>query len=390
MIERLPDELLIEVLDFRDVPSRIHLARGNKALQQRVYRDCSQAWETIDFSELTDKQTESITDAALSILLSRVNAKDVTKHLSLESCSAIRGNGIIPLQGSRVLESVRLTGALVDKNPAPLLSILQMCIPYKLVFVKLTETAYASDIAKEFTRHLRQAKLLQAQDQGTLCARCQEPVADPSQQVVPDIQGLPLHRCLSCSNDFCRGGNCPVNVRECSDCTNTCCSECDDIFQCGFCLKSFCTFYCDGEDFCDECIRLFCTNCYENHDCPLECRICGETRVCYECSNNRHECENEDSRICDDCWLNKPCSVCNDHICYICNLGAKCESCSTVVCNNAECSQNVQVCGAPSCEKGFCTNCAVTQRDVTAAMKFIARSIAWTARSVACVTVSHV
>lgn len=159
-MEQLPTEVLSRLLDFLTIPSRIQLARGNTTLQQRVYRECPLAWETMNFvSSLSYDQRFSFGDLQLSTLLTRVNAIEVTKNLNLTSCLAIRGSGLFPLQGSRVLESVELRHTSIGKNPAPSLSFLQTCIPYKLVHVSLDDDSLRSDNAKDFMHLFSSSKI---------------------------------------------------------------------------------------------------------------------------------------------------------------------------------------------------------------------------------------
>ena len=51
MMEMLPVETLTHVLKLLDIPSRVKLASCNHTLQQRVYRECSEAWKEVNFIE---------------------------------------------------------------------------------------------------------------------------------------------------------------------------------------------------------------------------------------------------------------------------------------------------------------------------------------------------
>lgn len=124
MLERLPTETLVNMLSFNDIPTKVKLARCNLTLQQRVYRECPQAWESVCFCKFTfyaQDVCRRMTDLQLSILLTRVSAREVTKELDLTRCKLTRGQGLRPLQQSQVLERVDLYGTNAENDPAPFL-----------------------------------------------------------------------------------------------------------------------------------------------------------------------------------------------------------------------------------------------------------------------------
>ena len=115
-MERLPTEILVKVLLYLDIPAKVKLARCNLTLQQRVYRDCSDAWAFMQFyygllrirRHGNTYPHSRLTDLKLSTLLTRINAREIVKHLDLENCDNIRGSGLAPLRNLRVLERVNL------------------------------------------------------------------------------------------------------------------------------------------------------------------------------------------------------------------------------------------------------------------------------------------
>lgn len=141
MMEALPVDLLTHTLVFMDVSSRAKLASCNASLQARIYHDCAKAWETIDLPFYT-----RMTDLELSLLLTKVNARQRTKSFNLTHCLFIQGTGLMPLRMSRVLETVNLHKSEAWRNPTPALSILRYSIPYKLMDVILDELVLDSDI----------------------------------------------------------------------------------------------------------------------------------------------------------------------------------------------------------------------------------------------------
>jgi hypothetical protein len=53
-MEQLPVETLTHALKLLDISSRVKLASCNHTLQQRVYRECSEAWKKLKFYDRTD------------------------------------------------------------------------------------------------------------------------------------------------------------------------------------------------------------------------------------------------------------------------------------------------------------------------------------------------
>jgi len=137
IMEELPTETMVHILDFADIPTRLQLARCNLSLQRRVYHECQQAWLVVDFSHIKDTSRECLTDEQLSRLLVRFDARNVTRKLNLESCSDIYGSGLAPLRHSRVLEQVVLRGTFAKYRPDPFLWILLTMFPYELFEVSL-------------------------------------------------------------------------------------------------------------------------------------------------------------------------------------------------------------------------------------------------------------
>ena len=199
MMETLPVDALSHSLLFMDIPTRIKLASLNKTMQRRVYEECKQAWATIDSYSLYPFQ-ESLSDLDLSRLLEKVNAREITKILDLYHCEKLRGNGLTPLRNSRVSETVDLRWTEADRDPMPFLTILRSSIPYNLTDVTLVhyEEGFKSDAFKEFISSLREAQSKRAQEQGTVCASCQQRAQERTSH------GLPMSCCSAvkrCSAD---------------------------------------------------------------------------------------------------------------------------------------------------------------------------------------------
>ena len=83
MMDTLPVDSLTHCLLFMDISTRIKLASLNKTMQRRVYEECKQAWVEIDTIGLPYFIRKSLSDLALSRLLTKVNAREVTRVLKL-------------------------------------------------------------------------------------------------------------------------------------------------------------------------------------------------------------------------------------------------------------------------------------------------------------------
>jgi hypothetical protein len=80
----------------------------------------------------------ALADFQLHALLERVNAARATRSLHLQFYSIITGLGLIPLMGSRVLETVDLRGGIsTGLDDSVVAGILGSMLPYKLETVKL-------------------------------------------------------------------------------------------------------------------------------------------------------------------------------------------------------------------------------------------------------------
>ena len=143
------------LMDFMDIPSRVKLARCNTSLQRQVYQECRRAWIEIRFGAMAEVHRDNVTDRDLSILIARVNAREVTRLIGLQNCRKIDGSGLTPLKNSRVLHLVDLLATNMSDNPVPaqhdFIHIL-CCNPSRRIFSK------PSDIILDFMRQPRQGK----------------------------------------------------------------------------------------------------------------------------------------------------------------------------------------------------------------------------------------
>lgn len=173
-MEHLPTEILVRILLFLDIPAKVKLARCNLTLQQRVYRDCSDAWTFMQFYTYGYGGPHlHLTDLELSTLFTRINAREVVKQLDLEDCGNIRGSGLAPLRNSRVLERVNVENTKFYPNPSVALNILYSSIPYNLSQVLMDKHCESDVFSVQFMRHLHEGRSAKARE--TMCSSCRNP-----------------------------------------------------------------------------------------------------------------------------------------------------------------------------------------------------------------------
>jgi hypothetical protein len=264
MIEKLPVDLMVRINQFLELPDRIRLASCNKQLQTLVYQECSPLWCDIDFSRVDYyKARQHLTDAMLSSLLTRVNAKTVTKSLNVDLCTELIGTGLEPLKESATLEKIimRLVRMREDVFIPALRTIM---IPFKLkqVFYRPENYAALQGTAPSgftnFLWDLRGARLQGAREAKLTCSACNMSVVNDARQVVPNGCGVSPTCCGTCSRHFCRQVHCPMGVTDCDFCGDTSCDECSKVTRCPACLG-----YC-----CDECEPIVSCNFCSNVSCP--------------------------------------------------------------------------------------------------------------------------
>ena len=284
-LERLPPDIMTNILGFVDLAVRVRLASCSTILRQLVFKDCPALWIKIDFSDVYYSHRLRFTDEMLASLLTRVDARLVTENLSLVDCVKIRGTGLAPLRYSRVLEYIDVTGCnhQNEDDLAATVRILRTMIPYKLFGVIFDPEEKHSKAHNRFRRDLRAAKLKQAQDQNVLCSECQYPVSDPSRQLVARETGLPSTRCSGCRSHFCRASSCSVAIFDCAECGDASCEKCDLVERCCKCNESFCE-RCSCLEDCDACGEAYCLNCSSFK----MCFCCGELQ-CQRCDDEEHD-----------------------------------------------------------------------------------------------------
>lgn len=373
MMEQLPVDIMTNIVDVLDIPSRVKLARCNQALQQRVYRDCSKAWVRVFFSAMDRTARKRLSDVDLARLLIRFNAREVTRGLSLINCRAIMGAGLKPLRHSRVLRNIALIGTGAAMNPTPFIWHLRTMLPHELSSVVFYNACAAnpSHCVLDFMQSLREAVAERAKMEKIRCDCCKQPVADESRQIVPSKFGAPEITCLWCKDSFCGRACCRIGLQECNACGYACCDECSGILRCEFgCGKSFCCIPCKHSklDKCGGCEKVCCSDC----EGLEECDYCGDGKMCITCGFHPDVCGNN-CRLCGDCHSLGTCAACNDKFCINCENDStrQCSQCLRVFCEKPSCFELWEECVA--CESSFCKECQSFEYCVRCDTTFCAR-----------------
>lgn len=324
-IDKLPSGVMVH--DFLELPDRIRSVSSSKLLQKLIFQECSPLWRDIDFGALEYESKVALTDDALSSLLVRVSAKTVTRSLNLNYCHSIKGTGLKPLSGSKVLEKLSAQqGHSVSLDQGAVIATLRTMFPFNLFHVFLNKTHRPPlPVFLDFIRDFRAARLQRARDQHIVCSACHEPVVNDSRQLVANnSSGIPLTECGTCRLDFCRHGSCRIGMVDCDCCGVASCGTCENIGQCCQCQNSYCE-NCDTIYSCD--------------DCPdgsgLSCNGCSKT-LCGDCDETRggsfRYCDSCSEMFCWDCRQVIFCPACDMNLCVQCGNFNFLYCCGEMVC----------------------------------------------------------
>jgi hypothetical protein len=143
---------MVRISIFPKLPCRTLLASTNKPLQKLIFQYCIPLWREINVPDLPYTATRIFTDDMLSSLLIRVNAKSVTRTISVKDCKYIRGTALEPLRGSQVLEFSR--GIDLD-TVLPILRTMMILV--KLFHLRLSLLRGEAEVFTSFLRDLRDA-----------------------------------------------------------------------------------------------------------------------------------------------------------------------------------------------------------------------------------------
>ena len=401
----IPDDVTRCLLTSLSLSSLVKLSVCSKTLAESVYSR-SYLWEKIDLERLSYRQRPALTDRSLHRLLEAVNAKEITKSLSIRCCTKIQGFGLEPLRGSHVLEELDL------RNKCPydsmngktgledsfVVNLLGTMMPFarpthdncrsgltaRLFTVRFNAQEKpplvngvntANRIQDCFHSYGQVKKFLDSFD-GSLkdrlwidrvpCSHCDEPLVEkvPCNQF--ETKEAAALRCFECSKISCGQNECPstkrcqkcfsdlccVNIDTCDECRIAKCSNCDDIEKCqGPCERTLCDCCCSVWE-CDHCHKSFCEGCKDLmfcHKCEkFFCIGCIEVSPC---GDGWGDCD-----FCSRCLPDpNECSRCARVFCEICDPEelALCDGCDELVC--IYCEDLSDPCGG--CKGMFCSKC---------------------------------
>jgi len=343
-VERLPAEVMTDVLEYVDISVRVKLASCNTRLEQLVYRDCPSLWVDLDLSN------RDFHEWRLDTFLRQIKAREVTRSLCLRGCKSRTGwEQLMPLRRSQVLERIDVRGwAYPVPNPDRLLNILRTTFPYSLTdvrFPKFQPQRQANKVDR-FLKKLRAKNFQSAREQGLLCHACQGAVAD--EHLVATDTGYPGIYCGACRNSFCRRHGCTMGVTVCTSCNDPFCDDCDEIRVCLLCERNVCKV-CGRNRTCDTCHSYRCGRCTVVHVCSIckkaECFTCDELdiRKCWKCENF----------FCPDCQKVSSCNHCGSYTCSTCADVNHCPGCEEHFCSRCS-EQGISCsCGIPLCPRGM-------------------------------------
>ena len=401
----IPDDVTRCLLTSLSLSSLVKLSVCSKTLAESVYSR-SYLWEKIDLETLSYHQRNDFSDRSLHRLLEAVNAKAITKSLSISRCAKIQGFGLEPLRGSHAIEELDL------RNKCPydsingktgledsfVVNLLGTMMPFarpthdncrsgltaRLFTVRFNAQKKpplvngvntANRIQDCFHSYGQVKKFLDSFD-GSLkdrlwidrvpCCHCNEPLVGriPCNQF--ETKEAAALRCFECSKISCGQNECPstkrcqkcfsdlccVNIDTCDECRIPMCSSCYEIEKCqGPCSRNLCECCCSVLE-CDHCHKSFCEGCKDLmfcHKCDkFFCPDCIEVSPCGEGYG--------DCWFCSRCIPNpNKCSICESVFCSDCDPDelALCDGCDEVVC--ICCEDLSDPCGG--CKGMFCSKC---------------------------------
>lgn len=398
-MEQLPVDVLVGVLEFSTLAERIQLGRCSKILLNTISKDFTLLWVEINLEGAVN-----LTDNMLEALLTRVNARSVTKNINLAGCSSlVDGNCLAPLRSSHVLERVNIcTGCplrVVNEFERDALKVLRTSIPFRLRSVKFSTVHALQDqddrsfhalgdklwygsrgvfVRREsFISKMRAEQRKQALQDKIACQSCGQFVCEENEQVIPRLVGLPSSQCIGeCGKYYCCKPNCPEEMLDCRFCGDACCQSCDMIgrcmdcscascvqcgptFSCDACSETFC-FSCQAKESCGGCDRVVCGGCFAEEELEREyvCSKCTEW-LCSQCESNLATCLECNFNFCLNCIGTYICDCCQASdgwfTCSDCKPVTPCGQCGMRVCSPV---RDCEACDKKSLCKGCVWSCA--------------------------------
>mmetsp|Transcript_41715 Transcript_41715/g.126570 ORF Transcript_41715/g.126570 Transcript_41715/m.126570 type:complete len:573 (-) Transcript_41715:154-1872(-) len=387
------------VLQFADFRSRLALSACSKMMRCYIFRHCSWMWVDVDFINMGNwdfrqNALPHLSDKQLRALLVNIDARQVTRNLSLRGCTAVTGLGLDPLRGSRALELIDLRLGSTDHcipgetglEEESILSILSSMPPFTVRVKDMLDPrqnctksmrglsvvlfrAQNSDrrglgsfnaTLQSWLDNFHTIKALQIEMDRMKCDHCFVALAEKIPESCFENEASRSF-CASCKSTSCGVGSCPT-TGECDRCNAVFCESCTSVDWCSGCRLSLCS-KCTFVAFCTDCNESFCTECRDVSECivceRLRCEECVDKLYCISCGDcsckscsvmiKCHECE---LRFCPDCDETLTCNKCNERYCFECRIVSEC-----IVCNKWSCESCVEKRYCESCCKSTCVDC---------------------------------
>ena len=337
------------------------LANGGKKVNCiRYRRPYEELWNELNFLDLDESLRMKLTDGDIAGVLTCLDAVNRLKTLRLSGCIKIRGDGLVPLCGSLVLNNVDLSIVPIEKGSTPMLSI-DAVLPILESIVEMNQNSLHNvhipkvwlDSYNEklhnfyFEKQLlpnvhlgrgtellsldekRRRYLLEYPNAGKSmyrkkmeCCEClRRSNYTYGELNITCESDIPIEVCPGCGAKYCTA---KPNTSSCSDCAEHEYSDCseDEIKTCDICEKKRCPM-CTVEIFrCNCCDKYICDGeCGHKLECAGDCEESWEVSNCKDCAAN-------DTNACT-----KQCRECNEAYCDLCepemtHLGdVVCQSC---------------------------------------------------------------
>lgn len=261
---------------------------------------------------------EQIDDQDIHALLMFINAPEKLKRLNFTlnyQCSKVKGIGLQPLHGSRVIEQISLTFHKGSSHMETILPILRSIIRTdgnSLKYMQLQNSYWRPDAILVTNLLVEYNQLLDSRELS--CQNCEGRCRNERSAPWMDVmRGRQNYTCSLCINNFCESSNCAVQY--CYQCMNAMCENCAPSWcnECGKCSG------CNPTSLCGEgCGELVC------EECELTCEQCERTG-CNECLNYR-ECYSCGQAHCENCFQNNR-EDCNVVVCNGCVKEGCCRDC---------------------------------------------------------------
>jgi hypothetical protein len=255
--------------------------------------DDGEYWTTLDFVDIDETLANKLTDDDIAGALICIDAVNRLKSLKLTGCVNIKGTGLKPLKGSKVLEQIDMSflkrndkadekyrskplprlsvqcveavlNSIIDANGS---SLKHVVFPKKFVDPPNSSLSY---LIRKYADFLAR--------KGGTCSKCNKGVWGNKsrrfdhpwieQERISPWYGTQNFTCYDCINHYCK--HC---VRRCDRCEKESCMDCTgDIDVCRSCSDILCKL-CGVFTDCDECGASRCHKCTRNGIC----HGCGTT-----------------------------------------------------------------------------------------------------------------